>query len=195
MAALLGILSFGALLAFSKRSFPAAHAYLSAVSVWDGQVAPARCVPQVIEEFDEGTEKVPGTPYQKKVWIRNAGSTECYVRARLVFSDSRAEEASFLSCDGENYYPVRDYAEMPGPLGWTEEGPAGEDGFYYCTKVLSPGEDTPLLLAAVRTDLTDAYRGESYELIVLTEAVQARDAAGTLSEEYDYRRAFADAME
>lgn len=90
----------------------------------------------VIEKYPNPNTPIPGADnvisYEKAVQVGNTGYIDCYVRARLDFSESDIEKKSFLSWDGSSWYSI---AEFPShlPPGWVFNE---KDGYYYYTPVL-----------------------------------------------------------
>lgn len=111
--------------------------------------------------IDEAFEKpVKEKKTVKEPCIKNTGTVDCFVRAKVVVTDSRSEE--YL-----NYY----YGEQEG---WNEkEWTVYEDGWIYYKDILKVGECTRPIFSHVKisADLPDAFADFSVD--VLAESVQA----------------------
>lgn len=86
------------------------------------------------EEFDP-EPIIPGGIIHKKVKIHNDGPNSCYVRTRVLFSDSDVEQ----------------YAEVDWNLeDWVYEP---SDGFYYYKYPIDAGQDTSYLMTEIVLDM------------------------------------------
>lgn len=94
------------------------------------------------------SETVPGeevSDWTKRVSIQNTGSIGCYVRAKAFA--------------GEVYEKAMTYTDAAGK--WT----LGEDGYYYYSEIVAPGEASDELL--IKIDHLD--RQEDFNVIVVQE--------------------------
>lgn len=94
------------------------------------------------------TTTVPGeevSDWTKRVSIQNTGDMECYVRARAFA--------------GEVYEAAMTYTDESGK--WTR----GEDGYYYYSDILAPGEASEELLIMI----DHLNREEDFNVIVVQE--------------------------
>lgn len=103
------------------------------------------------EEFTAPEVLEPGIEFDKNPYVRNTGDLPCIVRMRVDFSDSEAEK--FCELIGINYG------------GWS--GPY-KDGYYYYTKILKPGEETPKLFEKVK--IKDKYE-ENGDTITINDMI------------------------
>ena len=127
------------------------HSQSNLISVGDNEIT-------IDEDFPTPPDPTPGQHYTKTVKITNISTVPCYVRVRLVVSDSR----------------IGDYLELNlNTTDWTYT-----DGYYYCNTVLGAGETTPVLLDGF--DISDAIPTEdlvNFEIIVSAESVQTEGFA------------------
>ncbi|MDO4523151.1 MAG: SipW-dependent-type signal peptide-containing protein [Eubacteriales bacterium] len=130
------------------------YAYLTAEDEVNNEFSVSETGITITEEFDPPKELRPGQVITKKPWIVSSSNVDCYVRAMVRFSDSRAE--SF--CEA-----------LEIQEGWE---PA-EDGYYYWKEKLAPGETTGALFETVRLrEDTEKEELVPFELLVYAEAVQ-----------------------
>ncbi len=125
--------------------------------------------PSVVETFEDGT----GTT-KKDVTIQNGGNAPVYIRALPLIYWEDPTSGSVLADK-----PV---AETPGASGdydYTMTGPAegwslGNDGYYYYTTPVQPGDATSKLIET----LTDKNTNSARRLVVdiIAQAVQASPA-------------------
>lgn len=123
---------------------------------------------EVTEEYEPPEKLEPGIEFTKKPHVTNTGNLPCYVRMRADFSTSVAADfCEPLDIDTENWK----YNDT--------------DGYYYYTKLLNPGEETPNLFTTVTlkttksdgADYTEADLVE-FDILVYAEAVQHTDHDG-----------------
>lgn len=151
---------------------------------------------EVEEDFDPPDEQKSDEAvcYKKKVTIKNTGDTPCYVRVFADFSSSEIRSLSAFSYDQaddgspqdktyysaemrkENGYFIEEVSKESNPnKGWvyvTEIEDADIGGYYYYTKILAEGEETPPLFTYVKTDYSGNKEAQQYDLIVYSESVQ-----------------------
>lgn len=122
-------------------SVPGIYAYMTDMGgVMDNPFTIALdCTTTVVEKYpkpdDDPNSPVPDgniVSYEKLVQFANTGFIDCYVRAKLDFSEDDIEAKSKFSWDGTNFYSVAEYKNHL-PEGWTYNS---TDGFYYYTPVL-----------------------------------------------------------
>ena len=80
----------------------------------------------------------------KKVSIKNTGDYEVLVRAKAIYPDT---------CT----------VELVDSTGWTE----GDDGYYYYSEIVNPGETTEQLKLQITTEATG-----SFNVIIIQEATK-----------------------
>lgn len=118
----------------------------------------------IIEEFEPEAIK-PGKQIKKKVCVRNDGPNACYVRIRVLFSDSY----------------VGDYAKVDWNLtDWVYNA---EDQFYYYKQSVQMGEVTSNLMTQIEicadipeeniTDVDVLVYAESYQADGFTDYQEA----------------------
>lgn len=122
---------------------------------------------EVSEQYEAPESLTPGTSFTKKPIIKNTGSMECYVRARIDFSDET----------------VKDYVSLDLNSNWIKNN---EDGYYYYSKKLPVGDtigsgsgdkkdDAPFTTVTIG-DLPDGTTSlDPFDIYVYVEAVEARD--------------------
>lgn len=113
----------------------------------------------VEEEFDPPAK---GQKTVKNPTARNTGSVDCYVRAKIVVSDSRA-------CPYFEYY-------NNDSIGFnTQEWIESNDGWMYYDTILEPGENTSPLFTHIKLldNIPDAFLG--FTIDVVFESVQSND--------------------
>lgn len=126
--------------------------------------------PKEIQKADEVRGEDISTSTQKLVKIKNTGTNPEYVRVKLLFSDSAAENATGLSYDYEkNYHSLKELQQDP-PDGWVYINDDTElGGYFYYTepldgivmeaaeegngKVLEEGGETTPLLTNINTTM------------------------------------------
>lgn len=148
-----------------------ALAYLTASSKKSNTIEIAQNEIVAIEEFEQ---PIPGEKTVKRPQAENVGNVDCYVRAKILLSDSRAE--SYLEYYYENALGFN-YAD------WSEN----IDGWLYYQSVLGVGQLTAPIFDHIK--LNEAISSEISELHidVLFESVQSEgfsnpiEAFGTIS--------------
>lgn len=142
---------------------------------------------KLMEDFNpvplDGGENI----YKKEVWVKNVGTVPCFVRLFLGFSDLSIKEITEFAGEDEQFYPVEDYNDHL-PEGWIYDETT--DYFYY-TKVLLPGEETPKVIRQVKTTFASEEDVREYDLIAFEESINTRSSAGTTFEGADaYKKAW-----
>lgn len=110
----------------------------------------------VEEDFNPPeTMTVGDNTYKKDVKFKNNGHTSAYARVSMTFSDTNVAEITKLSSDGgSSWYSVADF-DNHLPNGWVK-GTGSLAGYYYYTKPLKKGEQTPSLITNVKTTFVAA---------------------------------------
>ena len=99
---------------------------------------------------------VPGKRIRKKVSIHNEGPNACYVRARVLFSDSDMGQYSDIDWDLSD---------------WIYDG---SEEYYYYQKPIAPGEDTSCLMTGIYIQPdTPEDEIKNVDVIVYAESYQA----------------------
>lgn len=110
---------------------------------------------QVVEKFDGALKE--------NASVRNTGDIPGYIRAMTV--------ATWVDEDGKvlSTAPVEgvDYSVQWGNNGWLK----GSDGFWYYTKPVAPGENTPALITTMTAN--QAPEGYQLRMQILAVAIQA----------------------
>ena len=112
---------------------------------------------------EEYEPPVPGKVTVKKPWARNTGRVSCYVRARVLLSDSRAEK--YIS------YRTQQKEGIQG-----EDWDLAGDGYYYFQNPLAPGEETSCLFTGIYMEEELPQELEGTTVDVYFESVQAEGA-------------------
>lgn len=109
----------------------------------------------IVEEFEPPDDPVPGTVVKKAPRVHSDSTVDCYVRARVEFTNDGDKLCEPLKISG----------------GWSLK----EDGYYYWKDKLSPGEDTAALFETVnfRADIASEDI-LPFDILVYTEAVQTK---------------------
>ena len=110
----------------------------------------------------EGVYIVPGDVVSKVVTVENSCEHPFYLRVKLVYGiDSQelpSEDCFKLNINKENWIL--------------------KDGWYYYTKILQPGEETPEVFSHVEivgSKVDTGYIGKTLSLTVLAQAVQSEN--------------------
>ena len=110
---------------------------------------------RIREEYEVPDELIPGMTYLKTVQVENCGLSDCYVRIKAVFTDSRV--GAYCTPD----WNTTDFVFR-------------DDGYYYYEKALSGGEKTPCLFTAVTvSEDLPAGEPEACSILVYAESCQA----------------------
>ena len=119
-------------------SFGVTYAYLIASDAKLNEFSVGENDIELMEKFTAPEELKPGTEFPKNPYVHNTGDLPCLVRMRVDFSDSDAEKFCDLEYIGNTGY---------NRLSWLYDE---DEGYYYYTKVLKPGDYTPVLFDKVR---------------------------------------------
>lgn len=89
----------------------------------------------VVEKYPEKTPPTinpTAIQYEKTVQFGNTGYIDCYIRARLDFTEDDIDNKSSMSSDGNTYYKFNDYKSHL-PSGWTYNN---ADGYFYYKNIV-----------------------------------------------------------
>lgn len=128
------------------------HAYLTAADTAVNELHASGVEISIEEEFEPPGELLPGQTIKKSPKIVSSSDTECYVRMRVLFTDSQAQQA----CE---------------PLAIREGWQRRENGYYYWLEKLQPGQATVSLFDTVQVR-ADAEEIPPFDILVYAEAVQ-----------------------
>lgn len=136
----------------------------------------------VEEEFDPPATFEPDKEYTKKVWVKNTGDLDQFIRvlALPILNKKQANGSTLVlpaTTTGTNPVLTIDY----NLVDWIE----GEDGYYYYKNKIKPGEKTAPLFSKVT--LNKANITEEYEGIQLSFEIKAEGVGIT---RYAYRDAW-----
>ncbi len=106
----------------------------------------------------------PGKKTVKEPKAGNTGTVDCYVRAKVLLSDSRAEE--YLT-----YYTSS--TEGFNKTVWSEE----QDGWLYCEKPIAPGEKTAPVFTHIKLKEELPEELKDVAIDVIFESVQSEGFA------------------
>lgn len=133
----------------------AAYAWLIDRDEAANKVGFAECDIHIEEKFEPPEEPKPGDTIIKKPCLVNDSPVEVFVRARVCFSDSDAQD-------------------MCEPLMLNRDWSYEEDGYYYYGKKLPSGEKTSTIFDNIV--IKDTVKKENlvpFDVLVYGEAVQA----------------------
>ncbi len=210
LAGLLALAAVGVTLAY----FTSERSATNTITIGTNTIA-------VEEDFTPPSELQAGlNRYQKKVTIRNTGTTDAYIRVYAEFSDSDIAACSFIAAtpptsvsgiaSGMELTDVTREMSAAGysshDVFWSDSCPAedwvyisasetGDDallgGYFYYTKAVSPGYSTAALMDTVATYFADASDIKDYDIIVYAESVQTADKDGkTFTGDDAYKQAW-----
>ncbi len=163
-------------------------AYLTDQENKENQIAVGDNIITIDEEFmppDPGLSEL----FHKEVQIENTGTSDCFVRVLLEFSDNEIAKRAAVSWDGgEVYDPFSDLPEN-APEHWIFAADHSAEvsdllaGYWYYTEKLSPGESTGALTTDFRVQFeTEHIRQKlaknGYDIYVYAESVQTLDKDG-----------------
>ena len=158
---------------------------------------------EIVEQFTPPTKQEPNkdSSYKKRVTVKNNGDTPCFVRVYADFSSAEIRSISSFSFDeeGSNYYSAERemtsdnfvYEVTEADNNWVfvpdSDAELGSElgGYYYYTKPLKAGEETPPLFTYVKTDNTN-HDVQQYDVIVYAESVQTVTQDGQSEHDYKY---------
>lgn len=112
----------------------------------------------------EGVYIMPGSIISKRVSVLNTGANPCWVRVKLTNgADGEADSDEITDLD----INLKDWI-------------AGDDGYYYYSKVLEPGVETEKLFSQIKISgsADSSYLGKILKLTVWAFAVQSEHNEG-----------------
>lgn len=166
-------------------------AYLQNTAEQPNKFTVGRDENEVTEVFTEPNTMAMTNEFEKVVKVENTGSVDQFVRVYLDFSDSRVRDKSKLvvtSGSTEAAYTWDEFlTHLPDDWEYIPLNTAGDEilgGYFYYTKILAPGEETPALIEKVRTVFSDGDNADhitDFDIVVYSESVQTTEinAAGT----------------
>lgn len=130
-------------------------AYLTAHDSAENILNGSRVETGIVEEFEPPEDPGPGSVVKKSPRIHSDSNVDCYVRARVMFTN--------------------DGAGLCEPLEINDGWVLAEDGYYYWGAPLSPGKDTGSLFDTVqiRSDIEEEDI-RPFDILVYAESVQAK---------------------
>lgn len=157
-------------------SFGTTQAYLISKHEAVNDFTAGENIIEVHENYDPPKELEPGIPFKKEPYVENTGNLPCFVRMRVDFSDSEAEEFCELVDINEK--------------DWEKNQ---EDGYYYYNKLLNPEEITESLFKTVKIkdkkENEDSYTLDDmidFDILIYAESCQHIDHEGNCSSD-EYR--------
>lgn len=154
------MLMAGCLFLVLLGSMKAMHAYYIDTVQKDNLTRIGTVDVKLQEEFDIPQDIVPGEQIQKRVWVQNTGTAPCYVRVRVIFSDSRMEKQCSIDWNQKEWIQNK------------------TDQYFYYKNILYPGENTTDLMGTV--SVSDTAKPEElvpFQIFVYAECCQAGNAA------------------
>ena len=144
------------ILALLFMSFPFAYAYFRSADSATNRFTIGYNEIEIKEVFNPPSELKAGISITKKVWCENTGTCDCYVRARVLFSDDAYKE-----------YITTNYGNLSKWL-------LKEDGWFYYTDSIEAGESTdPLLESFDISDTATDVTFDDFNVIIYMESVQS----------------------
>jgi hypothetical protein len=138
-------------------SFGVAYALLTDKDEKVNEFTPSNNEVEIVEpKIDKPKELIPGSVIGKKPSVKNIGNENVYVRARVLFSDNRAEEF----CEELDINP-----------NWIKVGE-----WYYYRHVLLVGNSTPPIFTEVKIkDSTDQNEIINFDIIITIDSVNSEN--------------------
>ncbi len=148
------------------------------VSVTEGKVS-------IEESFPVVSEQSMNNEFTKEVQIKNTGTTPCFVRVFVDFSDSTIRDNSktkIVKADGTTQVTWSEFIENPG-TNWEYVSNDNDklNGYFYYKKILNVGGSTDYLLRKVFVDYrandedSNIDKITDFEMIVYAETVQTTE--------------------
>lgn len=122
---------------------------------------PASVTTEVHEDdFNGGTKR--------NVKVKNTGNTDAYIRAAIIYN--------WADADGNIY--AKPVAEGDYTLSTGSKWNPGDDGYYYYSGIVNPGDPTENLIDSLSKNDTPADVPSIYDLqvTILAEGIQAKGA-------------------
>lgn len=119
------------------------------------------------EAFPENVEIMPGSRVDKRVWVKNVGENDCYVRVKLLMDIFPREG------NEDKINPDDVTIQIEDGQDWT----ADSDGYVRFNQILKPGERVPLYCTVMfdAKGMANEYLGAKFKAKNLAEAVQAQN--------------------
>ena len=112
---------------------------------------------KITENFDPPPDINPGISFKKQVAVKNIGDSDCYVRVKILFSDSRMEQ-----------YCTVDY-DITG--SWVY---SASDGYWYYLQPIASGESTVPVCDKVTINASAPSSAlDAFDIIAYQESCQA----------------------
>jgi len=118
---------------------------------------------KVIETFEQGDI------VKSDVKVQNTGDTESYIRAAIIVTWKDSAGNVYARPPVENIYYTIEIDTTTS--GWIKR----DDGFYYYTKPVSPGEETGVLIKKCQL-LKNGPEGYNLSVEILASAIQSQPA-------------------
>ena len=114
---------------------------------------------EIVEDFEPPEFIEAGISFKKDVQVKNTGLSDCYVRVKVVFTDS----------DMEKFCTFTD-------LNTTDWVYNSTDNWYYYTNELEQNELTSSLFTTVAiSDTLEEYQIKDFDILVYAESFQSYD--------------------
>lgn len=141
-------------------SFGASYSWLTFANSKTSEMISGAVSTKIVQEFTQPKVLTPGLSFQDNPQVSNTGNLPCFVRASVNFSNSIGQsECEDLSINSDWKYNAN-------------------DGHYYYSKVLHPGETTPALFDHVKVKTTaNPDDLQNLDIDVSEEAIQQGDLA------------------
>ena len=122
-------------------------------------------LPDFVSNENGAFNVMPGETVSKIPYVDNTGTADFYARIKLVSS---------ITVDGEEL--PTDVIELDISEDWTLQ-----DGWYYYTKAVKPGEATTPLFTGVTfvTEMGNEYQNAEVTIEVIAESVQSKNNGAT----------------
>ena len=118
------------------------------------------------EPWEDVENIVPGMEVTKKAFVKNTGTVDFYTRVKIT--------KTFVPAPGEEKPELNTKLVR---LDINEKYKLGEDGFYYYTESVKPGEETEPLFTTVTfsTEMGNEYQNVKVKIDLDAQAVQSRN--------------------
>lgn len=153
------------------------------------------------ESFPEVSRQDMDNTFQKKVQVTNNGSSDCFVRMYVDFSDSRVRDKVKILCGGITYYSWSDFLERTGRYSdweYVSDNTSKLSGYFYYKKVVPVNGTTDPLFTQVKLKYAENSEDSNtdkiadFDIIVYSETVQTTEinSSGTVYSDSDWRNAW-----